>query len=201
MPFFRPRRLLCAVIAAVLLLGLSACAGAGGPAAPSSGEPEETAAPTVRVWEGSFDARPLVQRRLGLDLDPWLKSHLPAVLRLEITPEGRCLLRGDYAPCAELLQPALAALLKELEREESGKALGGASLSRSLGASPEDFAAALCDELLPPSFTLRGRYDEAGGEILWDGGQRSAVKPEGDYLRVSLPDLGEIMFSPIHEQA
>ena len=74
--------------------------------------------------------------------------------------------------------------------------LGGLALAEALGADPNDFAAALCDELLPPPFARQGRLNGERSAITWADGSFSPLREEDGALWLSLPDLGELCLRP-----
>lgn len=192
------RRALCALILLIWLCGLCACSvtvteiGSEPTAAP-----EQTPDPVLRGrWKGSAEIGSGLSAALGLDLSPWLSAPLAAELRLEIGADGACTLTRDEGVCAAQLREALAACVRELQEQEVGEALGGLALAKALGADPQELAAALCDELLSPPSVLRGRYDDAAGEIRWNGGAVSPVLREGGALRFTPPGADETLFSP-----
>lgn len=194
-------RALGALVLSVLLLGLCACSFTVTEieSAPSAAPELSPELPLQGRWTGSVDVGGELFAALGFDLRPWLSSPLQAELRLEIGADGACTLTRDEGACAETLRPALAACLQELQEQEDGESLSGLALAEALGADPQEFAAALCDELLAPPSVIAGRYDEDRGEIRWNGGAVSAVRREGEALRLAPPDLDELLFSPQRE--
>ena len=200
--FCKLRRPLGTLMILLLLLGLCACSSA----APSPA-PAPTAAPESRPetgpepvlpgrWTCPVDIGGEVSAALGFDLRPWLSAPLLAELQLEIGAEGGCTLTRDDRACAEELREALAACLRELQEQENGQALGGLALAEALGADPNEFAAALCDELLPAPTVTAGCYNAEHGEIRWNGGAVSAVIREDSALRIAVPDGEALLFSP-----
>lgn len=190
-------RALCALL--LILTLLCACT-----VTEISGEPRpaETEAVTPEPvfsgrWTGLFDIGDEVSRSLGLDLSPWLSAPLLAELRLEVSPDGGCTLTRDDRACAPVLREALVACVRELQEQESGEALAGLALAEALGADPNDLAAALADELLPPPAVTAGRYDAAQDAILWDSGAVSALARQSDAFSLPLPGLGEPVFYPV----
>ena len=198
MRFDSRRRALCALILLIILCGLCACSVTVTEieSAPSAA-PEQTPEPGLRGrWSGAVDIGDGLSAALGLDLRPWLSAPLQAELRLVIGEDGACTLTRDESFCAAPLREALAACVRELQEQESGESLGGLALAEALGADPNDFAAALCDELLAPPSVLRGHYDDAAGEIRWNGGAVSTVVREGGALLLTPPGAEETLFSP-----
>ncbi|MGX8692367.1 MAG: hypothetical protein ACSW8E_01235 [Clostridia bacterium] len=191
-------RALSALILSILLLGLCACSYTviESDSAPNAA-PEQSPEPALQGrWTASVDIGGDLSSALGFDLRPWLRSPLRAELRLEIGADGACTLTRDEGVCADTLREALAACLRELQERESGESLGGLALAEALGADPQEFAAALCDELLPPPAVTAGRYDGSSGEIRWNGGAVSPVRREGEALRFAPPAFDEMLFSP-----
>ena len=182
----------------LVLLGLCACsAPAPAPTPAPTAVPEETPVPALNGrWTGSLDIGGDVSSALGFDLTPWLEAPLQAALRLEIRQEGACVLTRDDAACAPALRAALAACVRSLQEQEAGEALGGLALAEVLGADPNEFAASLCDELLPAAVVTGGRYDADRGEILWPDGDAWSLFSDGSALHVALPDSDELLFSP-----
>lgn len=188
------RRALGAALAILLMLSLGGCAAGNEP-------PAETPAPTrpadgSGVWTGYFDAGDELLRSLGVDLSGTLSAPLLGTLRLEIDGEGRCVLTGDYRACEATLRAALTAFLRDLEEDEAGSLLSPLALADALGGDPEALAAAVCDELLPPAFTLRGRLNGDKSAIFWDGGDASPLTREAGGLRLYVPGIGETALSP-----
>lgn len=188
-------RALCAALV-LFLLALSACANV-------TELPSDTPAPTPLprpetggCWAGSFNATDELLRALGVDLTPRLKAALTGEIRLTIEPDGRCSLRGDYASCAAPLREALTVFLRELQQEESGEALSGLQLAGELGGDPSLLAGALCEELLPPVFTLSGRLADSKREINWEDGTVSTLAEQGEGLRFTLPGRGDLFLLP-----
>ena len=183
-------------------LGLCACSSAARspssvPTAAPDRPPESGPDPILRgSWICPVDIGGEVSAALGFDLSPWLSAPLQAELRLEISAEGGCTLTRDDGVCAAALRDALASCLRELQEQEAGSSLGGLALAEALGADPQDFAAALCDELLSPPAVTAGRYDAERGEIRWNGGAVSPILREDDSLRLAPPDSDELLFSP-----
>ncbi len=200
--FCKLRRPLGALMILLLLLGLCACSSAAptpapAPTAAPESRPETGPEPVLPGrWTCPVDIGGEVSAALGFDLRPWLSAPLLAELRLEIGAEGGCTLTRDDRACAEELREALAACLRELQEQENGQALGGLALAEALGADPNEFAAALCDELLPAPTVTAGRYDAEHGEIRWNGGAVSAVIREDSALRIAVPDGEALLFSP-----
>ena len=199
-------RAFCALTLLIILLGLCACSSAASSSAPApAAEPESTpeAGPSPALqgsWTSPVDIGGEVSAALGFDLRPWLSAPLLAERRLEIGAEGGCTLTRDDRACAETLREALAACLRELQEQEDGQPLGGLALAEALGADPNEFAAALCDELLPAPTVTAGRYDADRGEIRWNGGAVSPVVREGGSLRLAAPDGEPLLFSPADEK-
>lgn len=191
-------RALGALILSILLLGLCACShpAPAVEAAPTAAPEQAPDSALQGRWTASVDIAGEVSAALGFDLRPWLSAPLRAELRLEIGADGTCTLTRDEGVCADKLREALAACLRELQEQESGEPLGGLTLAKALGADPQDFAAALCDELLAPPAAIAGRYDKTGGELRWNGGAVSPVRREGEALRLAPPELDELLFSP-----
>ena len=197
--FSRP---LGALMILLLLLGLCACSAAAPDNAPSPTAAPESAAqgdadPVLQgSWTSPVDIGSEVSAALGFDVRPWLSAPLRAELRLTFSPDGACTLTRDESVCADALRGALAACLRELQEQEAGESLGGLALADLLGADPNDFAAALCDELLAPPETTGGRYDGERGEIRWNGGAVSPIAWEQGALRIETPDGESRLFSP-----
>ncbi len=185
-------RALCALIW-ILSLALAACTVTEISPEPA---PPETAAPRDGLgglWTAPFEAGDELMHALGFDLSPWLSEPLRGELRLTLNADGSAALTRDHAPCAAVLRPALAQCVRELQQSESAEALSGLKLAKALGADPNDFAAALCDELLPPAGTRTGRWSETAGELRWDdGGLSSLVLTEDGLL------LDGILYSPMN---
>lgn len=192
-------RAILALILTVLTLTLCACAAGERPAAPTPTPAPENTAPAVLHgrWTGSLDVGRELTAALGIDLSPWLDAPLLAELRFALDEEGRCTLAVDYSACEAALRPALAACVRELQEQESGEALSGLALAEALGADPNDLAAALCDELLPPTDTRSGRFFADRAEITWRDGGVSSLREEDGALWLTLPDRGEIHFVPL----
>lgn len=178
-------RMAALLLSAALLPALCAC----GPVIdPNYGLGAETPPPietapvkTSAVWTGGYDATEELLDTLGVDLTPWLRAPALAAVTLEIDPAGRCSLRCDYAACAEPLQRALTAALRELcgqERDETPEGEVSA------------LAAGTVDELLPPPLLLQGTLSGDGGEIRWGFGRVSALRYEEDALLLDIPGLG-----------
>ncbi len=182
----------------LMLLGLCACsAPSPAPTPAPTAAPEETPTPALSGrWTSSLDIGEELSAALGFDLTPWLEAPLTAELRLEIRPDGTSTLTRDDASCAPALRAALAACVSEMQAQEDGEALSGLALAEALGADPNDFAAAICDELLLLPVVTAGRYDDAHGEILWNDGAVWPLVLGDGALRVALPDSGELLFSP-----
>ena len=201
MRFCKLRRPL-GVLVILLLLGLCACSSAAPspspvPAAAPESTPEAGPGPALQgSWTSPVDIGGEVSAALGFDLSPWLSAPLLAELRLEIGREGGCSLTRDDRACGAALRESLAACLRDLQEQEAGMSLGGLALAEALGADPQDFAAALCDELLAAPTVTAGRYDAGRGEIRWNGGAVSRVLREGNMLRLAPPDSDELLFSP-----
>ena len=194
-------RAFCALILLILVFSLCACSAAApsspAPDAAPAGTAPEDADPVLQGnWTSPVDIGGNVSAALGFDLRPWLSSPLRAQLRLTFSPDGACTLTRDESVCADALRGALAACLRELQEQEAGESLGGLALADLLGADPNDFAAALCDELLPAPTVTAGRYDADRGEIRWNGGTVSAVIREDSALRIAAPDGEALLFSP-----
>ncbi len=184
-------RALCALIL-ILSLALAACTVTE--ISPETAPPE-TKAPRDGLgglWTAPFEAGGELMRALGFDLAPWLSEPLRGELRLSLNADGSCTLTRDYAPCAAVLRPALAACARELQQSESEERLSGLRLAQALGADPNDFAAALCDELLPPAETRQGRWSESPAELRWSGGGLSSFSLTADGLL-----LDGILYSPL----
>ena len=201
MLFCSRSRALCAVILFLFLFSLCACTAAAPSASPApsapTAAPEEAPIPALSGrWTGSLDIGSEVSAALGFDLTPWLEQPLTAVLRLEILSDGVCTLTRDDAACAPALRAALAACVRSLQEQEDGEELSGLALAEALGADPNDFAAALCDELLSAASVTSGRYVADRSEIVWRNGSIWPLAPENGALRVALPDTDELLFSP-----
>lgn len=200
--FSRLSRPLGALMILLLLLGLCACSAAApgnvpSPTAAPVEPPEDGSDPAAQGnWTSPVDIGGNVSAALGFDLRPWLSSPLRAQLRLTFSPDGACTLTRDESVCADALRGALAACLRELQEQEAGESLGGLALADLLGADPNDFAAALCDELLAPPETTGGRYDAERGEIRWNGGAVSPIRWEQSAMRIETPDGESRLFSP-----
>lgn len=195
-----PLRAICAAIAVFLLLGLCACTvteisdPSAEPAPPT--EAGDFIASLRGRWTGSYDVGDAVMRELGIDLTSRLRAPLLAEAALRFDPDGRCEFTGDARACAVLLRPVIADYVRELQESEAGESLSGLKLAEALGADPNDFADALCDELLPPPLSLGGRLDAGRGVILWDSGEISTLSEEYGALRVILPGLGDLCLRP-----
>ena len=189
-------RALCALMMLFLLAGLCACS--------MTEIPSETAAPTDEsgrdpysgAWIGNFEVGDELMQGLGFDLRERLAWPLEAELRLELEADGRCRLLCDYAPCRGLLEPAIAEAVRELQEQESGESLSGLALAEALGADPYDFAAALCDELLPPTTSRSGRLNGDKTQITWADGSVSPLRAEDGALWLFLPEHGEVRLRP-----
>ena len=187
-------RALCALIL-LILLALSACA--AGKSTAETPAPEESPSDTLSgVQVGSADVGNELMRALGVDLSDYLAAPLEASLRLDLDEAGRCTLRCDYGSCREALQQALLAFVLDLQEQEAGEALSGLPLAEALGADPNDFAAALCDELLPPPATRAGRLSGDGSAVTWSDGSVSPLRAAEGALWLSLPGWGEVSFRP-----
>ena len=191
-------RAFCALILAVLSLALCACAADEIPAAVSPVPTPESSAPTVLhgSWTGSCDVGAELMPALGIDLSPWLSEPLLATLRFELDEDGACALFLDYGSCEAALRQAIEACVRELQEQEAGEPLGGLALAEALGADPNDLAAALCGELLPPGRARSGRFSADRAEIVWQDGSVSALREEAGALWLTLPPWGEICFAP-----
>ncbi|MBR3293942.1 MAG: hypothetical protein IKI69_05920 [Oscillospiraceae bacterium] len=177
---------LTALIAALLLGGCtpvlapqeSALSPAAGTQAPVATDPP---APTG-VWKGDAPAA----AALAVTLAPELSSPpplAPAAVSLDIDAAGHCLLRCDYSPCAEPLRDALTEFLRALWAEE------GESYP---GAKPDEIAAVLLEERLPPPLLLHGTLAPDGREIRWERGEVSPLTCSENELTLSLPGWGEL---------
>ena len=187
-------RALCALILLFLFV-LSACA--AGKSTAETPAPEENQPDTLSgVRFGSADVGDELMRALGVDLSDYLAAPLEATLRLDLDEAGRCTLRCDYGSCRETLQQALLAFILELQEQEAGGSLSGLPLAEALGADPNDFAAALCDELLPPPATRAGRLSGDGSAVTWSDGTVSPLRAADGVLWLSLPDWGDVSFQP-----
>ena len=70
-------------------------------------------------------------------------------------------------------------------------------VTEGLGADPNDLAAALCDELLPPPFRFSGRLSDDLTQLVWDKGGSCAVVTDNGMLRFTLPGRGEAYLRPV----
>lgn len=179
--FFRPSRVLCALLILILTLGLCACTGTGfsGAASPTE-EPAETPRPVFSgSWTAYLDIGDEVMAALGFDLTSELPAPLLAEYRLDVRADGACTLTRNDAACAAVLRPVLADFVRRLQAEESAEELGGLALAEALGADPNEIAAALCDELFAPPLVKSGRYDDGQKAVTWDDGSVSPLAFEG----------------------
>lgn len=190
-------RALCALMILLILPGLCACSVTEIDTEPAS--TEKAASETLYgIWDGSFDAGDELMRELGFDVSDKLSAPLTGGLRLEIDYEGRCSLRCSYGSCREPLQQAIAGAVRELQEQEAGEPLSGLALAEALGADPNDFAASLCDELLPPTETRSGRLSGDKTQIIWADGAVSAIRAEDGALWLFLPERGELCLRPAY---
>lgn len=189
-------RAVCALLLILSLLCACAANESGGESRPAEAQTGAPSSVFSGRWTGLLDIGDEVSRSLGFDLSPWLSAPLLCELRLDVSPDGGCTLTRDDGACAAVLRAALALCVRELQEQESGEALSGLALADALGADPNDLAAALADELLPPPTVTAGRYDAAQDAILWDGGAVSPLSRTEDSFSLPLPELGEPVFYP-----
>ena len=179
------RKVLFAGALALLLL-LSACSPIyrQTPAAEQAAATSTPGETPFGVWAGRVDCAP------GLIADfpaalPDRSGPFEAAVSLRIGEDGACFLTVDYAPCASPLQTAIAGLLRELER--TGEELPGEAAA---------LAAAMADELLPPTLRLEGRLTAEQTAVRWQNGESSTVLLDGGRLRFALPELGQLNLAP-----
>ena len=134
------------------------------------------------VWLGGADAPAALAAKLAPELSS-PPSPDPVAVTLEIDEAGRCLLRGDYRPCAATLHGALTEFLRALWAEED---------ESYPGAKPDEIAAVLLEERLPPPLLLHGTLAPDGREIHWERGEVSPLTCSENELTLSLPGWGEL---------
>ena len=174
------------VCALALLLLLCACSPIYLPVSPDP-EVAPTSAPgdtVFGVWASRVDCAEALLADFPTAL-PELSEPVRAAVSLRIDENGLCRLTVDYAPCAEPLQAAFAALLRSLE--DAGETLPG---------DRNTLAEAMADELLPRTLQMGGTLSAEDNAILWQSSESSTLLLSDGTLRLVLSTFGQLEFLP-----